>query len=517
MAYRIIGNTVVEWGDDEPFLFAMTQQVGVRDHRVSKTITIDFTKLRHGYTEEFLYALKDFLIERCNRVKLVTLETERRYLELLLARAITKGFFDTKIAVIDEAFLLCLAAEKNDFTAHQLKFLKTAFSANPHSPLFANGLVGNDFPVHRNKKGPHGQQIENILAKALTRSAAAHILDVCDTAYAAGTMDIGHYSFVHLAFAVFVRPNSYRQIRVGDLKITTAGQYFLDIVTTKTGEEYPSKVSYRINEPLGVLLTKQRQHVVEKFGHRVAQEDIKNLVLFPARQLAKNDLQWRSKYANQHYGMYQSGTEFCNGYTRSIQNRHFSSEKCTLAANALRHTVGTLLAQAGASAKTLQAILKHASDIVCKAYVDIAFHGLMEDLSEAVSPAFSEHLPTLINFRSKDNTAVPEKQILSWDQDNGKLVDIGECGKSIACANAPIVCYGCYRFIPCWDADHSINLRLVENEIEDMSRRGKPFQHLVDRARSAKNKIILVIYAADRYRQSIQMGVQECTNPPPLF
>lgn len=509
MAYRTIGNTVVEWEDDEPFLFTMTQQVGVRDHRVSKIITIHFTKLRHGYTEKFLNALKDFLIERCKKVKLITIETEWRYFESLLARAITKEFFDTKIAVIDEAFLLCLAAEKDDFTARQLKFLKTAFSAYPHSPLFADGLVGSDFPMHRNKRGPHGQQIDHILAKALTRSAAAHILDVCDAAYSAGTMDIGHYSFVHLAFAVFVRPNSYRQIRVGDLKITTAGQYFIDIVTTKTGEEYPSKVSYHINEPLGILLTKQRQRVVEKFGHLVAQEDIKNLVLFPARQIVKKGLQWRSKYANQHYGMYKSGSEFSNGYTKSIKNQHFKDEKCSLGANALRHTLGTLLAQAGASAKTLQAVLKHTSDVVCKAYVDIAFHGLMEDLSDAICPAYFEHLPALINFRPKDNTAVPEKQVLSWDQDNGKLVEIGECGKSIACANAPIVCYGCFRFIPCWDADHGINLRLVQEEIDDMSRRGKPFEHLVDRARSAKNKIILVMYAADRYRQLNQTGVRE--------
>lgn len=134
MAYRTIGNTVVEWEDDEPFLFTMTQQVGVRDHRVSKIITIHFTKLRHGYTEKFLNALKDFLIERCKKVKLITIETEWRYFESLLARAITKEFFDTKIAVIDEAFLLCLAAEKNEFTAHQLKFLRTAFSANLNRP-----------------------------------------------------------------------------------------------------------------------------------------------------------------------------------------------------------------------------------------------------------------------------------------------------------------------------------------------------------------------------------------------
>lgn len=126
-----------------------------------------------------------------------------------------------------------------------------------------------------------GQLIDNILAKALTRSHVASILDVCDTAYSAGTMDIGHYSFIHLAFAVFVRPNSYRQILLSDLTVTTSGQYFINIVTSKTGEEYPSKIAFRIIEPLGVLLTKQRQYVIEIYGHLVEPEDIKNLALFP--------------------------------------------------------------------------------------------------------------------------------------------------------------------------------------------------------------------------------------------
>lgn len=506
MAYRTIGNTVVQWGDGEPFVFTMTQQVGARDRRVPKTIKIDFTELRQGFAEEFLSHLKEHLMGRCNQVKIVSIQTEQITLQGLLAQVIALKLFEAKIAVIDEGFLLCLAAEKNNFTAGSLRYLKMAFVANPHSPLFAKGLLESDFPMHTNKKGIHGQTIDNILAKALSRSAAAHILDVCDTAYAAGTMDIGHYSFVHLAFALYVRPNSYRQIRLGDLAVSNTGQYFINIVTSKTGEEYPSKIRFGINEVLGVLLTKQRQHVIEKYGCLVAQEDINNLALFPARQLVKGNSQWRSKFPNEHYGMIVDAAAFNNSYPRAIKKRNFNSDKFTLGANALRHTVGTLLAQTGASAKTLQAVLKHASDNVCRAYVDIAFHGLMEELSEAMRPAFEAHLPALIHFRSKDDRMSLEKQVLSWDQDAGKLESTGECGKSIACANAPIVCYGCVRFIPCWDADHSINLRIAEKELEDMSKRGKPFQHMVDRARSAKNKIILVMNAADRYRQALQSG-----------
>ncbi len=508
IAYRTIGNTVVEWDDYEPFVFTMTQQVGARDRRESHSITIDLTDLRQGCTEAFLNAIKELLMERCNRVKLVTIKTENSHLQSLLGQVIALKIFETKVSVIDEGFLLCLAAEKDNFRAAHLNFLVTAYSNDPHSPLFAKGLERSDFPTHRNKKGLHGRQIDKILAKALTRSAAAHLLDVCDAAYADGKMDIGHYSFVHLAFAVFVRPNSYRQIRVGDLTVTTSGQYFIDIVTSKTGEEYPSKITFGINEHLGVLLTKQRQDVIEKFGHLVKQEDIKRLALFPARQLAAGKVQWRSKYSNEHYGMYEESGLFINAYPKAIKRKHFSTDKLTLGANVLRHTVGTLLAQTGASQKTLQAVLKHSTPIVCRAYVDIAFYGLMEELSEAMRPAFDEHLPALINFRSKGDPVAREKQVLSWDPATERIEDTGECAKSIACANAPIVCYGCVRFIPCWDADHGINLRIAEKEIEDNSKRGKPFQHMVDRARSAKNKIILVMNAADRYRQALQSGTQ---------
>jgi hypothetical protein len=502
VAYRTIGNTVVNWNENEPFVFAITQEIGARDRRAKKRITIDFNELRQGFTEEFLGHFKEYLIERCNQVKITSLETEVFYLQGLFARVVALKLFDTKITVLDERFLLCLSAEKHNFTRGCLRYLKAALSAFPNSPLFAKGLVESDFPTHMNKKGLHGHLIDCVLGKALTRSAAAHILDVCDAAYAAGEMDIGHYSFIHLAFAVYVRPNSYRQIRVGDLNVTASGQYFVDIVTTKTGEEYPSKVVFFINEPLGILLTKQRQNVIKKYGHILAHEDINKLALFPARQLMNDDSQWRSDYPNKNYGALGAGG-FNNSYPAAIKKRYFNKEKFALGAGVLRHTIGTLLAQTGASAKTIQAVLKHSSDGVCKAYVDIAFYGLMDELSEAMRPAFVEHLPALINFRSKGDWVPPEKQVLSWNHAAGKLEKTGECGKNIACANAPIVCYGCVRFIPCWDADHGINLRIVEKEIEDMSKRGKPFMHLLDRARSAKNKIILVMNAVDRYRQAL--------------
>jgi len=507
--YRTIGNTVIEWDDGTPLIFTLRNEVGPRDGRETKTITIDLTDLRSGFTEDFLLYLKEHLIERCNRAKVISIKGEATNLKTLLALVIALKLFETRIAVIDEGFLLCLAGQKENFPVDSLRNLKSAFTANPHSALFARGLEATDFPTRKNKKGQHGFTIDKILAKALTRSAAAHILDVCDVAYGKGDMDIGHYSFAHLAFSVFVRPNSYRQIRVGDLTPDKeSNRYSIWIVTSKTGEAFPSKVNYCVNEPLGVLLTKQRQHVITTYGHLVAPEDIEKLALFPSRQLMADNSRWRGDYANKNFGMLEDGSDFAKSYPGQIRKQHFDDPRLTLNANALRHTVGTLLAQTGAHENTIAAVLKHASPGVCRAYVDIAFHGMMEELSEAMRPAFVEHMPSLMNFRSKNDPVALEKLIRSDDSETGQIEDVGECGRSIACMDAPLVCYGCYRFIPCWDADHSINLRKAQQDMDDHSKRGKPFEHLVEKARAAKNQIILIMGAADRYRDAMQRGAQ---------
>ncbi len=507
MAYRPFGNAVAEWDDSDPLRFTLRREEGPRDGREIKTIKIDLTTLRAGYTHEFLTNLKEHLMERCQQKALISVKTEAITLKNLLGKTIALELFDAPVSVIDENFLLSLAREQENIPKHLLIALKASFSANPLAPLFAKGLVADDIPTREIKKGRHGSLIDRVLAKAFSRATASHILNVCDTAYATGTMDIGHYSFVHLAFAVYVRPNSYRQIRLADLTFdSVSNKYFIWIVTSKAREAVPSKVLYEINEPLGVLLTKQRQHVVATYGHLVAKDDIEKLALFPARQLVSGNSRWRRAYANEHFGMLEIAGGFASAYAIAIRKKHFDDARLTLNANALRHTVGTLLAQTGASAKTIAAVLKHASDSTCKAYVDIAFHGMIDELSEAMRPAFVEHLPGLLNFRSKSDPVPKEKLIRSEDLATGQMEETGECGKAMACADAPFVCYGCFRFRPYWDADHRVNLNIVQREIDDMSRRGNPFRQMVDKARAAKQHIILVMNAADRYREAMQRG-----------
>lgn len=508
MAYRIVGNIVAEWNETIPLTFTLKTTTGPLGGQEQKILSCDLTALSEGFTEDFLLHLKEYFLERCNQVGLSAIGAAFSAITALFRKVIDLNLYATRVPIIDESFVLCIAANRERFTKHQLRYFRTAFRNNPDSPLFSSGLADSDFPVYQSKKGRHGEQIDSILAKALSRAAVAHILDVADTAYATGQMDIGHYSFVHLSFAVFCRPNSYRQIRVGDFSASTSGHYSIRIVTAKTGEEFPSKVNYCINEHLGVLLAKQRQHVVAQYGHLVHPNDVEKLALFPARRLNNGNSRWAHDYANQNFGMYRDSNRFTVGYTKNIKRTHFAREKFTLGANALRHTIGTHLAHSGVHKTTIQAVLKHAQPQTCQAYVDIAFRGLMEELSEALRPAFAEHLPALINFRSRNDPVATEKAVKSWDQETNLFEDTGECGKSIACANAPIVCYGCFRFIPCWDADHGINLRIVEKDIERMRKRGKPFEHMLARARTAKSQIVLVMNLADRHREALRQGSQ---------
>lgn len=501
MAYQAFGKTMAHWDEKIPLMFTLTEEVGNPDARRTVAITIDLTELQQGFTADFLLHLKDLMIHWRSQVSLNTLQKYCERVVSLFRKVNTLKLFSTRVAFIDETFLLALSAARDQFCESQLKQFKSAFTAAPYSLLWAKGLHASDFPLVTQKKSFHGQKISQILEKALTRAACVSILSRCEQAYDLGELDIGHFAFVNLAFAVYCRPESYRQIELGDLVFDEKTRaYFLYIIPAKTGDFAPQKIAYRINEPLGILLQKQRQNVVNLYGHLVRQKDIKRLALFPARRLNKEKSGWLHSYANNQFGSYQKSIEFVHAYPKAIK-RKILGPGFSIGANVLRHTVGTQLAQTGASAQTIQAVLKHATDSVCQAYVDIAFHGLIDSLSDAMLPAFETHIPVFARFRSKNDPIDVQQAVRSDDWETGKVELTGECGKRIQCEFAPITCYGCVRFIPCWDADHSVNLTIVQREIDDYKRRGQPFRLMVEKAQMAKYHIILVMNAVDRYKQ----------------
>jgi hypothetical protein len=176
-----------------------------------------------------------------------------------------------------------------------------------------------------------------------------------------------------------------------------------------------------------------------------------------------------------------------------------------LSFNALRHTIGTQLAQLGCSEHTIQAVLKHATNTVCRIYVDIAFEGLIDKLSDGLKPGFDEHFPVIAMFASMGEVIPTERRIVSEDLETGRVEITAVCGRRVACSYAPIACYACPRFIPCYDADHSINLDVVEREIKASEGGGLAMQYDVQRWRTIRNHIRLVIAACDNKRRSLAM------------
>ena len=97
----------------------------------------------------------------------------------------------------------------------------------------------------------------------------------------------------------------------------------------------------------------------------------------------------------------------------------------------------------------------------------------------------------------------PEKAINSIELATGRRELTGECGKTNACQYAPLACYSCIRFTPCFDADHSINLRFAESEINKYEAGGLPFRERANLFKQMRRYIMLVVAAANQYQNAL--------------
>lgn len=363
--------------------------------------------------------------------------------------------------------------------------------------IFAPDLRPEDFPRWESPVGQEGEAIKRILSQALSRAAMSQTLTVVEDAYESGKIDIGHYSFTMLAFQIYFRPASYRQLRLMDLsrdedKKTGIVTWFADMLPVKTKAENPDRLSIELTSDVGELLKLQQEHVVKKYGHLVDDQQLEKLALFPAR-LLKSDGTWQSNYANANHGMCTDSNAFARAYLRPI--KELTGRDLTF--NALRHTVGTQLALAGLSASSISAVLRHANDATCQRYVDLFFRGVLDRISDAMQPSFDAHFPAhreiMDRVISKRDGIAREKAIVSEDPATGRLEVTAECGRESLCGYAPLACYDCKKFHPCWDADHSINLAVVNREISDFEGQGLAMQHEVKKYKQLRNAIRIVI------------------------
>lgn len=500
--HQLIGNTVAEWDEAVPLVWTMSETTGPKNDRRTQTESFDLRELCIGYENTFLLTLKETLIARRKHIAFLTVKHEIDQIRVLLRKVQLQQVGNPRVTHIDHAFLLILRTILQDVSIRGLTSFRQLFSENRESPLFAHDLSPSDFPVKKPVKGYQGVKIDAILSKALSRTAQVEILRRSEDAFESGAIDIGHFAFLHLAFHTYCRPSSYHRLTLADLQIdvdpeTQVKTYSLLVIPKKTGisTNCLKKITYQLDSTVGELLEAQRIQVIKVWGHLVTNDEIGKLALFPARGVG-SDNHWKANHARAHFGETDDFT-FRRGYLEPILKLQ---ESITFDFNGLRHTVGTQLAVAGCSATTIAAVLKHASPKNCQTYVDIAFQGLINTLSDTMEPAFETHFPA---FRSKNDPIPPVKAINSIELATGHRELTGECGKTNACQYAPLACYACIRFTPCFDADHSVNLRLVESEIIKYESGNLPFRELTRQFKEARRYIILVVAAASQYQNSL--------------
>lgn len=476
----------------------MTHVVQDGKEQRSRSFAFDLTKLTAGYSLPFLVAVKTALIKSRDRVSIRTIFNEYCRLKTILIKCQDVRMMTVTVAQIDLPFLAGLETIKKDQFKSNLDGLRRFFEANrDNESIFSPDLRSEDFPRLVSVRGERGEALNRILSQALSRAAVAQTLTTVENAYEAGEIDIGHYAFSMLAFQLFFRPATYRQLRLMDLtrdenSATRQVTWFLDMLPVKTRVDNPHRLSIKITSDLGELLQLQRENVVRRYGHLVVDADLNKLALFPARRL-RADGTWFSNYSNLNYGMCQDSTSFKQSYFLPIEKLVHRS----LSFNALRHTVGTQLAISGASASTIAAVLRHATDGTCQRYVDLFFQGAFDQISDAMQPAFDEHFPiykeVMTRAISKNDPIAKEKAIISEDLVSGRREVTAECGRLSLCGYAPLACYECHKFRPCWDADHTINLDLVNREITDFEGQGLAMQHEANKYKHLRNAIRVVI------------------------
>jgi hypothetical protein len=368
---------------------------------------------------------------------------------------------------------------------------------------------------------PRGQQTEqssghglvgrlrkNVLASALSRATLVHILNVTEAAYEAGELSLGVFAYSRLLLSRAARPESFRVLRLKDLQIdeidgTTT--YYLTVTIPKARTAERPRATVRLHPDVGRILDRQRAAVAERLGGLIKEKNalsrnglkytIGDLPLFPAGgasgRICRN--------TKDRLGMASTRQILSATYMHPLKRLTGAKMDHVV----LRHTMGTQLAIAGCAASTIAAVLLHATHRTAGVYVDLVFSGAIDELSDSLEPAFLEHYPVIKEFASINDEIDPAKRVLSPSVDRSRRETTGECGRRQICQDAPIACYDCHRFKPCYDADHTVNLERVNEELASARGGGLPRQVDLKRYAHIANRIRVVILICEAKREAI--------------
>lgn len=513
------GSTVIEWQEDEPLRWEMSETRGKGKHASETIASFDLTPLCNGFSRTFLLELKEMLVnmrlriaiksvkQTCYQLSRVALLCQNHFAKVCEEEALARVVFER----IDANFLLGLSAIKDEVPSAYLKTLRLFYMENrDNAALFSPDLHLGDFPVGAGDQGHLAALRQNVLSGAMSRSVLVEILNVTEAAFEIGELSMARYAFSRLMLSRAARPETYRVLRCKDLQIDISGgvkSYFLTLTVPKARTAVRPQATVSIHREVGQLLEKQREEVASRLTYLVVSKNstlsdergessrytVGDLPLFPVVR----DKQMGAEAASL-LGMYPDRAGFTAAYVEPLKKLTGKRLTCT----AMRHTMATQLAISGCSASTIAAVLLHATTKTARVYVDLIFEGAIDELSDSMEGAFIDHFPVFKEFVSAKDLIEPERRIVSHSADRMRHETTGACGRRRICEYAPLSCYDCHRFKPAYDADHNINLDLVTKEIDAARAGGLQRQTDVKRYSHIGNRIRVVINVCELKRSA---------------
>lgn len=525
---QIVGRAVAEWQENVPLRWTMSETLGKGKRAELKQSSFDLTPLLECYDRDFLLALKECWIDRLLQVRPTTIwndayrvqsvlqACQSQFIQICNERAVTPPVFER----IDSDLLMGLWAVQDRVPQTYLATFKTFYNRQLHNPtLFQAGLHSSDFPKGKRSTddsqelGAVGQLRKRVLASALSRATLVHILNITEAAYETGELSLGVFAFSRLLLSRAARPESFRVLRLKDLQIDVIDGkkvYFLTITIPKARTSERPLAHIRLHQEVGMILDRQRDAVAKRLGGLIQEKNaalnesmrasspytIGDLPLFPGVGTSNRMF----KASKERLGLIGNAGYLAGFYMAPLKKLTGTKMNHVI----LRHTLGTQLAIAGCSTSTIAAVLLHATHRAANVYVDLIFSGAIDELSDSLEPAFLEHFPVIKHVVSSKDVISPAKRIVSPSVDRTRREITGECGRHQICQYAPIACYECPRFKPCYDVDHTINLERVNEEVESARSGGLPRQADIKRYMHIANRIRIVINICEVKRQAIE-------------
>jgi len=163
-----------------------------------------------------------------------------------------------------------------------------------------------------------------------------------------------------------------------------------------------------------------------------------------------------------------------------------------------RHTLGTDLSNAGLDEWSIASALMHSNTHTVRKY-----RAVSAELMKLIDEKMSDHLAIVV--RAFTGTIVTDRaSAKNGDRVDRQIEDLAICGADTAChLDAPFTCYGCSKFQPLLDADHSSSLERLECRRTQSIATDKTTGVLWDRAILACRKVILDCNAL---RESKKLG-----------